>query len=563
MFALPFVIIDDLTQSAKNLSNPQQIQNRAIQAKKRTRYSEKSTSVDRPRKRLQTQDSLQTKPLEQVNQRKRPREEDTLVHHPAHEPFQERAGDPSERIEPQKKHILSSAPYPQKINGKDAFDSGQNYFIHHWAAEKTWPREYFELAKMDHLLAKKKSSIGQKRSNSSLASSFAGASDERPREEKSAPYRNPNYPNFLSENVTNYKSYMRDYELGLSDASKKLLDKLLYTKQSPPEDTLFCDDVFDKHRQKLKGKNESRILQDLSPLLVPSAEVFASFGAKHLDGIVESVNEGWNNCYPITKIRPQPDSAFGYERSAFSDSQLDKLRPTLGDPSFISYFKATYYMLFPFLTKEVKTGIMGLDTADNQNLHSATIAARAVVELFKLVGREKELHQEIVALSISHDDQSIRLYAHYPIIDGNKVTIWRHTADQYYLSPKTKWRTWTFTKNVFDIFSTMHLKRLRSVIDDISPGLPLLSRESELQSPEHAPQPLEDRNPTSEMSGLSQQLGHQQTNEEEPEVPVGQQVTPKHINSDWDEQPSEEEEQENLTRIITSTLGSVLSLPAA
>jgi hypothetical protein len=55
-------------------------------------------------------------------------------------------------------------------------------------------------------------------SNPSLASSFAGASDERPREEKSAPYRNTNYPDFLSEDVNNYKSYMRDHELGMSEA---------------------------------------------------------------------------------------------------------------------------------------------------------------------------------------------------------------------------------------------------------------------------------------------------------------------------------------------------------
>jgi hypothetical protein len=53
----------------------------------------------------------------------------------------------------------------------------------------------------------------------------------------------------------------------------------------------------------------------------------------------------------------------------------------------------------------------------------ATIAVRVVVELFKLVGREKELHQEIVGLAISHNDESIRLYVHYLIINRDKVTI--------------------------------------------------------------------------------------------------------------------------------------------
>ena len=54
--------------------------------------------------------------------------------------------------------------------------------------------------------------------------------------------------------------------------------------------------------------------------------------------------------------------------------------------------------------------------ADNQNLHSITIAIRALVELYKVVNRQEELHREILGLTISHDDSSIRIYAHYPYI---------------------------------------------------------------------------------------------------------------------------------------------------
>jgi len=411
--------------------------------------------------------------------------------------------DPASREPSHVKRARTSAATVDRPVEPETVDSGQSY-ISHWARKKAWPRAYFEDDKMHHLLARKgsASSIGRKRSNPSLAS--FSASDERPREEKSAPYRNPSYPTFLSEDVANYKSYMEDHELGISDASEKLLETLLHTEQRPPTDTLFRDDVFSKHLRKLKGKNEPRVIQDLSPLLVPSAEALATFGAHHLDVVVESVNEGWNNCFPITKPRPQPDSAFGYGISAFSDHQLDKLRPTLGDASFSSFFKATYYMHFPFLTKEVKTGTMGLDIADNQNLHSITVAVRAVVELFKLVGREKELHREIVAFTISHDDKSVRLYAHYPYIDGDKITIWRRTVDQFYLDTKTKWRSYIFTTNVYNIFSPTHLKRICFAIDDISPGL-THSRPSETQNSE-SPQRLDDPISTSETSGLSQQL---------------------------------------------------------
>ncbi|KAH8730284.1 hypothetical protein GQ44DRAFT_723720 [Phaeosphaeriaceae sp. PMI808] len=321
---------------------------------------------------------------------------------------------------------------------------------------------------MEHLLARKPSSVTlrRERSGSNLAASETTTSDEKLSEEQSAPYRNPNYYTFLSES-TDYKSYMTDHELGLSAHSKELLDKLRKNPQVPPESTIFHPGKLRKHLDKLKGKNESRILQDISHLLVPSAETLASLGEDHLTGIVESVNEGWTNCIPITKPRPQPDSAFGYGKFSFSENQLDALRPALGDATMSSWFKATYYMYFTFLAKEVKTGSLGLDIADNQNGHSMTIAVRAVVKLFTAVGREQELHREIVAFAVSHDDQSVRLYAYYPAITGGKVTIWRHTIKKYYLDDDTMWTAWSFTKNVYDIFNPLHINRIHSAIDDL------------------------------------------------------------------------------------------------
>jgi hypothetical protein len=504
---------------AKNFSNLRRVQKQPVEARKRTRDPQNLTSLERPRKRARTQHLLQTTPYTRAERQKGHRDIDT-PDYPLDEPSPKRAQKLGDQIEHPGKRIQSSV-LCREPTGED-IESEQSH-ISYWATKKIWPRAYYKDDKMHHLLARKGSgaSLGRKRSNPSLAS--FNASDERPREEKSAPYRNPSYPTFLSDDVVNYKSYMEDHELGISDASEKLLKKLLHSAQSPPKDTLFRDDIFRKHLRKLKGKNEPRLLQDLSHLLVPSAEALATLGAHHLDGIVESVNEGWNNCFPITKPRPQPDSGFGYGTSSFSDNQLDKLRPTLGDASFSSYFKATYYMYFPFLTKEVKTGAMGLGIADNQNGHSMTVAVRAVVELFKLVGREEELHREIVALAISHDDESVRLYAYYPFIEGDKVTIWRRTASRYYLDLDTLWRSWTFTTNVYDIFCPMHLKRICSAIDDISPNL-TFSRKSETPSSE-PPQQLELRGSTSEPSGLSQQLEDHSLNEEQ-EVTGSQLVTP-------------------------------------
>ena len=83
------------------------------------------------------------------------------------------------------------------------------------------------------------------------------------------------------------------------------------------------------------------------------------------------------------------------------------IQPVVGDFMDQSYFMATYYMYFPFLTCEVKCGAASLDLADRHDAHSMAIAVRAVVELFRAVKREKGLHREIFAFSISHVYRSV------------------------------------------------------------------------------------------------------------------------------------------------------------
>lgn len=160
-------------------------------------------------------------------------------------------------------------------------------------------------------------------------------------------------------------SYMGKYKPGVTEASERLCQTLLDSKQIIPKDTIFHDDVFEDTCERLRGKNGARIFKDCTPLIVPWAEAHASLSAnRDLDIAIESVNDGWNNSNPITKPRPQPDYAIGFKRSAFSDDQLKKLQPFLGEPSSSSYFMGTYYMHFPFFTCEVKCGSAGLDIAD-------------------------------------------------------------------------------------------------------------------------------------------------------------------------------------------------------
>ena len=360
-----------------------------------------------------------------------------------------------------------------------------------WPEEQDWPEETSETDfTMERLpLARKKSSsnLSRKRSNSATSTT---PSDQKPREEKSAPYRDARYALLLQTKG----SYMDTSELGITDASKHLVRDLLSVEQPVPRETLFDDDIFVDACRNLQNKNESRIIQDISRLIVPSAESLALRNKKY-KCLVESVNEGWNNSIPLTGIRPQPDYSVGFRRDAFTEDQLAKLSPFIGD--FIagdqSYFMATYYMYFPFLTCEVKCGAAGLDIADRQNAHSMTLAVRGVVELFRTVKRENEVNRKILAFSVSHNHQSVRIYGHYPVISGKDVKYYRHPIHYFSftaLDGKDKWTAYRFTRNVYDIWMPEHFKNICSAIDQLPSDLAF------------------DVPPFSEATGLSQDLGN-------------------------------------------------------
>ena len=106
------------------------------------------------------------------------------------------------------------------------------------------------------------------------------------------------------------------------------------------------------------------------------------------------------------------------------------------------------------------------------------MVVRGIVELFRLVKREKELHRQILAFSISHDHSSVRIYGHYPLVDGYKTTFYRHPIHEFSL----KWIAYKFTKNVYDIWMPTHLQRICSVIDKIPLNLNFkVSQQSEVK----------------------------------------------------------------------------------
>lgn len=338
------------------------------------------------------------------------------------------------------------------------------------AGESDWLREHYiresirkmhALPHLQRMLARKRSSfsLGRKNSQSSLQT----PSDQLPREVKSAPYKSPDYAAELEEQG----SYMYQSKIGITDSSRKLRQELLKNEQTTPQDTLFRDDLFHQTCHNLQDRNEAMVIRDIGLLITPSAQTLATYGAIHLQHLYETTNEGWNTIcsFPLHSTRPQPDFSVGFGRSAFTQDQRDKLKPFVGRPGsrLVGCFMPTTRMYFPFLTCEVKCGVAALDIADRQNAHSMTVAVRAFVELFRLVKRERELHREILTFSISHDHRSVRIYGHYPVIDKDKTTFYRHpirTFDFTEEDGREKWTTYKFVKNIYD----HHMPNLHKLI---------------------------------------------------------------------------------------------------
>lgn len=393
--------------------------------------------------------------------------------------YQEAAGDTCSSSTDPLQYWIWNGRWPKEYFEQDSqvredFEKGKSPEQGKWSQEHCLKEPFGPMSEhLKHLLARNK-----RRKNSEY--SLETPSDQLPREVKSAQYKTVEYEIGLEVKG----SYMCRSNDG---CKQEHLEKLLYSNQTVPQDSLFRDDLFDKTCENIRNRNEAMVIRDISSLIVPPAQTLATYGATHLNHLYECINEGWNSAIPFHGTRPQPDYSVGFGRSAFTKEQLKKLEPFVGEigSKALTYFMATTRMYFPFLTCEVKCGAAALQIADRQNAHSMTIAVKGVVELYRAVKREKELHREILAFSISHDHRSVVIYGHYAIIEEEKTTFYRHPVHDFSftaLEGKDKWNAYKFTKNVYDIWMPIHYKRICSAIDELPSGIKFNLSQSSSQS---------------------------------------------------------------------------------
>ena len=144
----------------------------------------------------------------------------------------------------------------------------------------------------------------------------------------------------------------------IDDKCKDLCRTLLESEQPTPKDSLFHDELV---CSLIGNENEARIIQDITRLIVPSAETLFVYEATNLDILVEKVNSSRLKRIPLTESRPQPDYSVGFKASAFTKDQLSKLSPFVGGYKDQCSVMAREDMYFHFSTCEVKCGDQALN----------------------------------------------------------------------------------------------------------------------------------------------------------------------------------------------------------
>ncbi|TKA22973.1 hypothetical protein B0A54_18119 [Friedmanniomyces endolithicus] len=168
--------------------------------------------------------------------------------------------------------------------------------------------------------------------------------------------------------------------------------------------------------------------------------------------------------------------------------------------------KFTESMYFPFLLCATKCGKKNVNDADRQNVHSASIAVNAIIQLCRTAGEDsaQSLSGHILVFSISHDNERVKIYGHFPIIRDGRITFHRYYVHDYSLDGhygRDRNTGSNFTRAVYRDFYPLHLQRIQqavarlpdprttSILSDVSVG------EGETRASEQSSQEM-DSTPT-------------------------------------------------------------------
>lgn len=103
------------------------------------------------------------------------------------------------------------------------------------------------------------------------------------------------------------------------------------------------------------------------------------------------------------------------------------------------------------------------------------VSVRGILSLYRLAGKESQLHNKPVVFSVSHDHRMVRLTGWGPVIDGDFYTVHPlsiHSFDVTSLRGLDRWTPRKFTFGVYEYGLTL-LGEIKAIIDELPPDLNL------------------------------------------------------------------------------------------
>ena len=255
--------------------------------------------------------------------------------------------------------------------------------------------------------------------------------------------------------------------------SKNLCQEYLKGNRRTVKTSVFTSKEFAKVLERVRDLNEDRIVRDVTPWIVPSAEVLRFRNELKLDYIGDGLNVEWTRCATMGSTKPKPDFIAGLLSSAYTQEEIDKLE-NYARPDRPFWF--TPELSYPFVMCEGKPGAVGLNEADRQNVHSTSIAVRAIFALYdEAFGRTAphrvhELYGKVLVFSVSHDNDKFVLYGHFAVAksDSSKdLKFYRHPINMYSLSMNDgadQYKGYNFVCNTYEKFGPTHRKRIKDAV---------------------------------------------------------------------------------------------------
>jgi hypothetical protein len=362
------------------------------------------------------------------------------------------------------------SPIIERITEPEASESVKEITdpIGYWTSNLTWPNNFAE----PNMSSSNNSNKRQRTSDlSQSGKDDKSRSYSQSRKEGSVPQPySKSYEKWISVNGLDMDDFKGE-EL-VSSSSKVTCNDLQNITREVISPTVYTDTEILEVIKLCRNRNEATVNRDVTPLILPPIKLLYLKNKdkeNQFQHFTDEVNTQWHESWVLAGPRPKPDLAVGFFSSAFTIAENAKLT---NYTSFENLTRSTDDLCFPFLMCEVKCGNEGLDYADRQNMHSCSVAVKALLRLEHKADQYRDdkkfesLLGKVLVYSISHDQKLARVYGHYALVEGEKWTYYRYHIANYDILYKERdlLAIHNFARNVITMYGPKLLKQIQDAI---------------------------------------------------------------------------------------------------